>query len=127
GVPMLGPLSAPVLERLAGSIIHVLFPAGSTIIRTGDPGDRFYVVEDGRLEVEVDGWRVRDLEPGEGFGEIALVRDVPRPARVGATRARRRRAIAREPFLAALTGQPRSRTMAAELAARRLADDRSRA
>ena len=127
GVPMLGPLSAPVLERLAGSSVHVAFAAGATIIRTGDPGDRFYVVEDGRLEVEVDGWRVRDLAPGEGFGEIALIRDTPRTATIRSISDARLLAIDREPFLAALTGQPRSRTVASDLAARRLADDRSRA
>jgi MFS family permease len=127
GVPMLGPLSAPVLERLAGSTVHLSAPAGSTIIRAGEPGDRFYVIEAGRVEVEVDRWRVRDLDVGDGFGEIALVRDVPRTATLRAITDARLLAIDREPFLAALTGQPRSRTLAAELAAGRLADDRSRA
>ena len=127
GVPMFGPLSAPVLERLAGSSVRLTSPSGSQIVRAGDPGDRFYVVQEGRLEVEVDGWRVRDLQVGDGFGEIALIRDVPRTASVRAVTDVTLLGIDREPFLAALTGQARSRTMASELATRRLADDRSRA
>jgi len=127
GVAMFGPLSAPVLERLAGALVRVEAPTGTEIIRTGDPGDRFYVVAAGRLEVEVERWWVRDLGPGDGFGEIALIRDVPRTATVRAVTDVSLVAIERDPFLAALTGQARSRTMAADLAARRLADDRSRA
>jgi MFS family permease len=126
GVGMLGPLSAPVLERLAASLVRVPVPAGATVIRAGDVGDRFFVVATGEVSVAVEGEPVRGLGPGEGFGEIALVRDVPRTATVTATTDATLLALDREPFLAALTGQPRSRSIAADLAAQRLADDRSR-
>ncbi|HEV7809033.1 MAG TPA: MFS transporter, partial [Candidatus Limnocylindrales bacterium] len=115
-VPMLGPLSAPVLERLSADAVRIQRFAGAAIIRIGERGDRFYVVDEGELEVEVDGREVRRLGPGDGFGEIALVRDVPRTATITAATDVVLLAIDREPFLAALTGQARSRTIAAGIA-----------
>ena len=122
-IPMLAPLSAPVLERLAGDLVRVDRPAGSTLIRAGELGDRFYVVAGGRLQVEVHGHPVRTLESGDSFGEIALIREVPRTATVMAIDAVRLLAIDREPFLEALTGQPRSRSMALDRTIELLAGD----
>ena len=122
-VPMLSPLSAPILERLAASLTRVGLPAGSVVIREGDAGDRFYVVAAGRLEVDVRGHETRRMGPGDGFGEIALLRDLPRTATVMAVEDVILLAIDREPFLAALTGQPRSRSIAVGLADQRLASD----
>jgi MFS family permease len=122
-VPMLSPLSGPILERLATSLTHVDVPMGGVVIREGEVGDRFFVVAAGRLEVKVHGREVRDLGPGDGFGEIALVRGLPRTATVRAITDVRLVAVDREPFLAALTGQPRSRSIAVGLADQRLAGD----
>ena len=61
----------------------------------------------GSLRVERDGTRLRDVtEPGEGVGEIAILRDVPRTASVFATGPSTLLAIDRAPFLAAVTGHP---------------------
>lgn len=125
GVAMLSPLSAPVLERLAAGVTHSTHAAGSTVIREGDRGDRFYVVETGVLEVSVRGRLVRRLEPGEGFGEIALIRDVPRTATVTAINDVSLVGIDARPFVVALGGQPRSRTVADGLVEDRLAADAS--
>jgi MFS family permease len=122
-VPMFAPLSAPILERVAASLIHVELPAGGNVIREGDAGDRFYVVAAGRLEVAVHGHAVGHLGPGDGFGEISLLRGVPRTATVQAATDVVMVAIDSEPFLAALTGQPRSRSIAVGLADQRLAGD----
>jgi CRP-like cAMP-binding protein len=93
------------------------------VIREGEAGDRFYVIATGRLEVERRGHEVRGLGPGDGFGEIALLHRLPRTATVLATEDVTLLAIDSEPFLAALTGQPRSRSIAVGLADQRLASD----
>jgi len=126
GVPMLGPLSGPVLERLAGGIVHSRHPAGAAVIREGDVGDRFYVVESGEVDVSVNGTVVRRLGRGDGFGEIALVRAMPRTATVTAVSDVGLIGIDRGPFAEALGGQHRSRTIAAVLVDDRLAADISR-
>ena len=82
---------------------------------------------EGRLSVDVQGRRAPDLGPGAGFGEIALIRDIERTATVRAITDVTLLAIERGPFLAALTGQPRSGAMATGLADRRLAADRVQA
>ena len=122
-IPMLAPLSAPILERLARSLTRVDPAAGSVVIREGEAGDRFYVVAAGRLDVEVHGHEVRRLGPGDGFGEIALIHRLPRTATVRAMEDVTLLAIDSEPFLSALTGQPRSRSIAVGLADQRLARD----
>ncbi len=126
GVPMLTPLSGPVLERLAGGTARTRHAAGTVVVREGDAGDGFYVVESGALVVNVAGREVRRLGPGDGFGEIALVRDVPRTATVTALEDVALLEIGRGPFVDALSGQQRSRSIAVDLVADRLATDVAR-
>jgi MFS family permease len=99
GVPFLAVLPGAALERLASLTVDVAFRAGDVIIREGDVGDRFYVVASG--VVEING---AQYGPGESFGEIALLRDVPRTATVTATADGVVVALDREPFVAAVTG-----------------------
>ena len=63
GVPLLGVLPEPVLEFLATSAVPSTARAGEAIVREGEVGDRFYVIESG--EVEILG---RTFGPGESFG-----------------------------------------------------------
>ena len=101
------PLPAPALEAVARRAAWVEVPDGERLISQGDPGDRFYVLAAGSLRVERDGIRLRDVtQPGEGVGEIAILRDVPRTASVFANEPSTLLAIDRAPFLAAVTGHP---------------------
>ena len=103
-IPIFSPLSPPVLERLAAQLTPVHASAGDEIIRLGDHGDRFYVVDKGEVEIVVDGAPPRREGAGEYFGEIALLRDVPRTATVRAATDVSLFALDRDDFLPAVTG-----------------------
>ena len=119
-LPIFTPLGAPALEGLARSLEPVEAPAGTAVISEGEPGDRFYVVADGELEVSVGGEQVGVLERGDCFGEIALLRDVPRTATVTARTAVLLDALDKGSFLAAVTGHDPSARAADELVHGRL-------
>ena len=84
GVPLLAALPPPVQERLAHVLVPATVPAGEVVVREGDRGDRFWIIERGEALVTIDGAAVRQLGVGDSFGEIALLRDVPRTATVQA-------------------------------------------
>ncbi|MFL5923951.1 MAG: MFS transporter [Gaiellaceae bacterium] len=104
GIPMFSPLSPLVLEQLAAGLASVSASAGEEIIRHGDHGDRFYVVSSGEVEIVVDGRPPRREGEGTYFGEIALLRDVPRTATVRAATDVELYALDRDDFLPAVTG-----------------------
>jgi MFS family permease len=120
GVPIFAPLPAPQLERLAFALIEKRADAGTTIIRQGDPGDLFYVIAEGRATVSEDRWQVGTVAEGDAFGEIALLRDVPRTATVRALTPMRLYALDREVFLATVNGDPASAEAAGSIVAARL-------
>jgi hypothetical protein len=108
-VPIFAPLPEPTLEELASSLAPLSLPGGQTIFRQGDRGDRFYVISTGEVDVSVDGKQAVTLRSGDYFGEIALLRDVPRTADV-TTRGRvELYALERDRFIAAVTGHAPSR------------------
>jgi MFS family permease len=84
GVPLLAGLSRPLLDELAPHFETVSFPAGADIVREGEPGDRLYIIRDGEVEVSVGTRVVRRLGTAAHFGEVALLRGVPRTASVRA-------------------------------------------
>lgn len=104
GVSMLRPLPLPAIEQLARGLEPVAVPAGDVVFSQGDIGDYFYVIESGEAEVIGAGLRVATLAAGQGFGEIALLRQVPRTATVRAVTALRLQALASNHFLPVVTG-----------------------
>ena len=119
--PIFQPLADGTLEQLARALEPVHAVAGADVIRQGDQGDRVYVVVSGELAVEVDGLAGGRLGPGDVFGEIALLRDVPRTATVRAATGSELLTLGRDEFLAAVTGHPRSAAEADVVVATRLA------
>jgi CRP-like cAMP-binding protein len=119
---MFAPLAAPVLERLAEDSVASEVASGQPIVSEGEVGDRFYVIAAGSTDVTVAGRRTRQLHAGDSFGEIALIHDVARTATVTARGRVELLSIERQAFLDALTGQPRSRAVAADISTRRLAE-----
>jgi MFS family permease len=121
-VPIFAPLPGTALEHVAGRLVPLSLEAGTVIIREGDAGDRFYVVVDGEVEVTADGTPVSTLTAGGYFGEIALLKDVPRTATVTAKTPVVLYALEREDFLATVTGHAPSARAAESVISARLAD-----
>lgn len=111
-LPLFAPLPASGLEAVARAAVEVSCEAGDVVIRQGEHGDRFYAVADGEFEVRASDVLVRTLGRGDGFGEVALLSDVPRTATVTAIQRGHLFAIERTPFLLAVTGYDSSRQTA---------------
>jgi MFS family permease len=120
-IPLFRPLPLPVLENLASNLIPVHASPRDQIVREGEPGDRFYVIRSGEVDVVSAGQPVTTLGPGDYFGEIALLRDVPRTATVTAKSDVELYALERNEFLSAVTGHPASAEAADAVVASRLA------
>jgi MFS family permease len=118
--PIFAPLPPPTIEHLAISLDPVTLAPGMQIIRQGEPGDRFYVVAEGELAVSMDGREMTTLGAGAYFGEIALLRDVPRTATVRARTQALVYALDRDEFIAAVTGHAESADAADAVIATRL-------
>jgi len=119
--PLFTMLNAPVLEDLARALQRVEAPVGEVIAQEGQPGDQYFVVAAGELEVSIGGGHVRVIEAGDGFGEIALLHKGVRMATVAATSPVTLYALERAPFLEAVTGSRQAHRAARELVAERLA------
>jgi hypothetical protein len=118
-VPLFAPLPLTALERLCEGIAPVAFAEGDLLMRQGDPGDCYLVLARGEVAV-LDGERtLRTCGRGEGIGEIALLRRVPRTATVVATTPVTAYAIDSATFLDAMTG-PAARAAAETAIASRL-------
>jgi CRP-like cAMP-binding protein len=106
GASALRGLDMASLEDVAARARKVEFPAGTDVVRFGEPGDDFYVIETGEAEVLIAGFRVAQLGPGADFGERALLRSTTRAATVRTLTPVTLYAIDRLSFLSTITGQP---------------------
>ena len=120
-VPLFEPLSVAAKEHLASRLGARSVRAGATIVSEGEPGDYFYIVVEGHADVTIRGAHVRSQGPGDYFGEIALLRNVPRTATVTAREQMELCTIRREDFLAVVTGHPTVRMAGEAVVRERLA------
>jgi MFS family permease len=109
------PLPVATLERLCQDLEPIELADGVEVITQGGGGERFYLIEEGEVAVFRDGTLRRSEGIGESFGEIALIRDVPRTATVRVTRRAKLLTLEREQFVAAVTGYPRSKQLTEDL------------
>lgn len=109
-VPLFADLDTEMLERLAARFITEMYPADRDVVREGDPGDRFYVIVRGRVDVErqlITGLeKVAVLSDGDHFGEIALLRNTPRNATIRTNQPTVLLSLPRDSFLRLLDTTP---------------------
>ncbi|MEA2471511.1 MAG: hypothetical protein QOE38_2510, partial [Thermoleophilaceae bacterium] len=120
-LPLFAVLSPPELEGIAKSLQAVSVERGEVVVEQGGPGDHYYAIADGTVEVAADGATVCTMTRGDGFGEIALLHDVPRTATVRAITSASLYTLEKEPFLETIAGHPVARGKAAAIASQRLA------
>jgi MFS family permease len=121
-VALFAPLSLVAKERIASHLLAVDVAAGEVVIRAGEAGDRFYVVGDGAFTIDA-GSQLIPAGPGDFFGEIALLHDVPRTATVRADTDARLYALERDDFLAVVTGNSLAHSEADAVALARLEEN----
>jgi MFS family permease len=117
---LFAPLPLTALDRLAARMVPVAFGHGEVVMRKGDPGDLYLLIAEGQLEVTDEGRHLRTCRPGDGVGEIALLRRVPRTATVEAMTDVNAFAIDAPTFIAAVSG-PAAAAAAEAVTAERLA------
>jgi CRP-like cAMP-binding protein len=120
-LPLFAPLAPATLEYLGGRLVRRRFGAGETIVTRGERGDAFFVIASGTVEVTPAEGSPRRLGPGEHFGEIALLRDVPRTATVVAATEVEVLELSGEEFVAAVSGDAEALRVADAVVGARLA------
>jgi CRP/FNR family transcriptional regulator, cyclic AMP receptor protein len=105
-VPLFAGLSRRHLARVASVAVHKHHLAGASLVRAGEPADAFYIILDGTARVEIPGLPVT-LEPGDFFGEMALIDGEPRSATVTAVTDIVVLTIPRRKFLSLLVTEPK--------------------
>jgi predicted MFS family arabinose efflux permease len=120
GIAMFSPLPPASREFLARRLRPQVVGPGTVVVRQGDPSDRFYVIVRGCVEVTQGEQRLRVEGPGDFFGEIGLLRDVPRTATVTALQETALLTLTREDFLGAVHGTDDSMTAAYDIVTARM-------
>jgi hypothetical protein len=121
-VPIFAPLEDELQEDLAARMVERKVKAGEALVRQGDAADDFFLIVEGSFDTEVDGESVRQMGPGDSFGEIGLLRDTERTATVTAREAGLVMALSREDFLKAVAADPASMVVADAIINTRLGD-----
>lgn len=119
-LPIFQPLAIVTQERLAGRMTERHVAPGEPVVRQDEHGEEFFVIAEGAFHALVDGAKTNEMGPGDPFGEIALLRNVPRTATVTAPEGGRVYVLERADFLSAVNGTVGGATAADELATSRL-------
>ncbi len=119
-VPIFSSLAAGELEAVARSLKERTYEPGAVIVKQGDPGIGFFLIVEGRVEVSHDGHHIRDMGPGEFFGEMALLEERARTATVTAKERTRCLQLVRWDFRALLREHPEMAVRLLEVVVRRL-------
>ena len=122
-VPLFEGISNADLQRIAESAKERRFEAGAPIVSAGEPGHGFYLIINGRVEVTRGDRTIATLGPGDYFGELALIREMPRNATVVAKDPTTCLALARWDFKGIVVANPSIAIRILETVASRIQDD----
>jgi predicted MFS family arabinose efflux permease len=121
-IPLFSPLPATTLERLAARMRPVSAVASTELVREGEKGVLFYVIASGTIDVSQHAHHVATLGPGDYFGEIALLHNVPRVATCTAQTNVELYTLERERFVSAVSGHTASAAEAEAVTRQRLSE-----
>ena len=102
--PLFAPLPLTALDRLAEGLVPVSYEEGEVVMQEGGPGDRYVLIAHGEVDVSANGRLLGTSGPGDGLGEIALLRRTPRTATVVARTRVEAYEVEAADFLAAVSG-----------------------
>ena len=118
--PLLEGLGKREIEAVGMLVDEIDVPAGQTLMREGDAGREFFVVVSGAIGIERGGTRIRTIEPGDFFGEIALLAEGPRTATATADQPSTLLVLGHREFHSLMDQFPAIRTCVLEALARRI-------
>ena len=118
--PIFQPLPSNELEVVARSLKERVYELGTVIVKQGDPGVGFFLIVEGKVEVTHEGHHIRDMGPGEFFGELALLEERVRTATVTAKERTRCLQLVRWDFRALLKEHPDMAVKVLEVVVQRL-------
>jgi CRP-like cAMP-binding protein len=118
--PLLSDLGGRELEEVERLVDEVDVPAGRVLMREGDAGREFFVVVNGKVSIDRGGTRVRTMEPGDFFGEIALLAEGPRTATATSDGPATLLVLGHREFHSLMDRYPAIRTCVLEALARRI-------
>ncbi len=116
-------LPAPSLEGIARDLEPLTVSQGTVVIKEGERGHSYYTVAEGELAISRDGQLLQMVSRGDGFGEIALIRDVPRQATVTAATDASLYTLDGELFVQAVTGHATSKSAVGRIITRHLGEN----
>jgi CRP/FNR family transcriptional regulator, cyclic AMP receptor protein len=122
-VPLFAECSRKDLNEIAGIADEIDLREGKELTKQGRPGREFFVLIEGKADVKKGSRRINTLEPGDFFGEIALVTRRPRTATVVATSPVRALVITDRSFRSLLEHQPEIQSKVMSALAARLGPD----
>ena len=120
--PLLAQLGRHELEEVGRLADEVDVPAGKVVMRQGDTGHEFFVLVDGSVGIDRNGTRIRDLGPGDHFGEIALLSEGPRTATATAETPTKLLVLGHREFHSLMSQYPSIQTSVLDCLASRLRD-----
>lgn len=119
-VPLFAGLRPSDLDELAMNSEEVDVATGRELAREGEPGEEFFAIVTGRVGIDRGGEHVRDLGPGDYFGEMALLSKRPRSASATALTDSRLVVLTRAQFLSLLAIHPAIQEAVLEVCGQRL-------